>query len=215
MVMQVSRQSRLLAVLGLNLVLVVGLVAVGLGAHSISVLAAGGDYLADSGAIVLALAAIWLRNKSASGALGHHYSRAPAYAAMINGGLLLVVLGSVIVGAFGRLVRHSSPVHGLPVVVAGGVAAVAMVLGALILQADSVQDDDTHSDRVNMRAILLDTAADAAAAAGVMATGVIILATGGWYWLDPAIALIISVFVLYHVARLLRDAISALRTHTA
>ena len=57
----------------------------------------------------------------------------------------------------------------------------------------------------NMRAILLDTVADAAAAAGVAATGAVILATGGWYWLDPAVALAIALVIGYHVVLLLRD----------
>jgi hypothetical protein len=56
-----------------------------------------------------------------------------------------------------------------------------MTVAALVLRAD---DDDAD------------------AAAGVVATGGIILATGGWYWLDPAVALIIA----YHSLTLLRKA---------
>jgi Co/Zn/Cd efflux system component len=52
------------------------------------------------------------------------------------------------------------------------------------------------------RAVLLDTVADAAAAAGVAAMGGIILLTGGWYWLDPAVALAIVVVVGYHALAL-------------
>jgi Co/Zn/Cd efflux system component len=52
-------------------------------------------------------------------------------------------------------------------------------------------------------AVLLDTIADAAAAVGVAATGGIILATGGWYWLDPAVALVIAVVIGYHALALL------------
>ena len=43
-----SRVQRLTAVLVLNLALVAGLVVVGIGAHSLSVLAEGGDYLLDA-----------------------------------------------------------------------------------------------------------------------------------------------------------------------
>ena len=45
---------------GLNLVLIAVLVVVGIAANSLGVLADGGDYMADSGAILLALFAIWL-----------------------------------------------------------------------------------------------------------------------------------------------------------
>jgi Co/Zn/Cd efflux system component len=43
----VSRAQRLALVLALNLALVVGLIAVGAAAHSLAVLAEGGDYLLD------------------------------------------------------------------------------------------------------------------------------------------------------------------------
>lgn len=51
--------------------------------------------------------------------------------------------------------------------------------------------------------MLLDTAADAVAAAGVAVAGGVIYAVGGLYWLDPTVALIIAVVVGYHAARLL------------
>ena len=59
--------------------------------------------------------------------------------------------------------------------------------------------------------LLLDTVADAAAAAGVAVTGGIILATGGWYWLDPAVALVIAVVVAYHALVLVRKVLSRIR----
>ena len=49
----VSRPARLTLVLLLNLGLVAGLVIVGLAAHSLAVLAAGADYLADATAIAM------------------------------------------------------------------------------------------------------------------------------------------------------------------
>ncbi len=50
-----TRQQRLTVVLVLNLGLVAGLVAVGLTAHSLAVLAAGSDYLLDAAAVGVAL----------------------------------------------------------------------------------------------------------------------------------------------------------------
>jgi cobalt-zinc-cadmium efflux system protein len=52
-------------------------------------------------------------------------------------------------------------------------------------------------------AVLLDTVADAAAAAGVAAVGAIILTVSGWYWLDPAVALAIAVIVAYRAIKLI------------
>jgi len=96
-------------------------------------------------------------------------------------------------------------VDGLPVLVVSGIAALVMAGGALVLRGDGDdQDDETDERYLSVSAVLLDTIADAAAAAGVAATGAIILATGGWYWLDPAVALAIAVVVSYHALALIR-----------
>jgi len=112
------------------------------------------------------------------------------------------------VGNFGEHNRGNSEsaiIDGLPVLIASAIAAAVMALGAVILGGDVDDDTDTEADRANMRAILLDTVADATAAAGVAVTGAVILATGGSYWLDPMVALIIALVIGYHVVELLRD----------
>jgi Co/Zn/Cd efflux system component len=64
---------------------------------------------------------------------------------------------------------------------------------------------------LNVKAVLLGTAADAAAA-GVAVSGAIILGAGAWYWLDPATALVIAVVVGYHALKLTRKVAAALRS---
>src|SRR5581483_2534554 len=80
----VSQQRRLSYVLLLNLGMVAGLVLVGVTAHSLGVLAAAGDFLADSAAIVLGLVAVHLRDRRGK-------KTAPTYVALINGSLLLAI----------------------------------------------------------------------------------------------------------------------------
>jgi cation diffusion facilitator family transporter len=203
----VSRVQRLVIVLGLNLALVASLVIVGVSAHSLAVLAAGGDYLLDAAGVGVALLAIYL-----SGRPGRADGRISptSVAALVNAGWLLVLEVLVAGTAIGRLVTGTPEVHGLPVLIVSAVAAVAMAAGALILRGDD--DDDEGGDRdASVAAVLLDTVADAAAAAGVAVTGAIILATGGWYWLDPAVALVIAVIVAYHALALIRKVTRRLR----
>jgi len=206
----VSRTQRLIIVLVLNLGLVVGLVAVGVTAHSIAVLAEGGDYLLDAAGVAVALLAIWLAARPATRARPDGYPNATNAAALINAGWLLILELLVAGAALDRLVTRRVPVDGLPVLVMSGVAAVAMLAGALILRAD--EDDEEGGERdLSVSAVLLDTVADAAAAAGVAVVGAIILATGGWYWLDPAVALTIAVVVAYHALALIRKVLGRLR----
>jgi cobalt-zinc-cadmium efflux system protein len=206
----VSRTQRLIVVLVLNLGLVAALVAVGITAHSLAVLAEGSDYLLDAAGVGVALLAIRLSARPPSRARPDGHPTATDIAALVNCGWLLVLEILVVAAAAERLLTHTPQVHGLPVLIVSGVAALIMTAGALVLHAD---DDDADADGrdLSVAAVLLDTIADAAAAAGVAATGGIILATRGWYWLDPAVALVIAVVIAYHALALLRKVLTRLR----
>lgn len=207
-----SRSTRLWLVLALNLALVAVLVAVGIGAHSLGVMAEGADYLADAAGIGVALLAIWLSRRPPTVAHPDGFPMATAWAALINAGWLLILAMLVSAAAIARLVSGTPGVHGLPVLIVSAVAALAMVAAAVILGIDGDEDDDEGED-LNMRAVLLDTAADAATAGGVAVTGAIILASNGNYWLDPTVALAVSAVIAYHSVKLLRRVVGRLRAH--
>ena len=187
----VSRSQRLGVVLLLNLVLVAGLIVVGAAAHSLAVFAEGGDYLLDAAGVGVALLA------------------ASRVAALINAGWLLALQLLVAAAATYRLITGTPEVDGLAVLVVSGVAAVVMAIAALILGGGADDGGDGQREDLSVKAVLLDTVADAAAAAGVAITGGVILAMRGWYWLDPAVALAIAVVVAYHAYRLFRSALAA------
>src|SRR5215469_8753993 len=209
-----SRTRRLVVVLVLNLGLVAGLVVVGVTAHSIAVLAEGGDYLLDAAGVAVALLAIWLAARPATRTRPGGYPNATSVAALINAGWLLVLELLVAGAALDRLITHRVPVDGLPVLVMSGVAAVAMLIGALVLRGDEEDEEGGERD-LSVAAVLLDTVADAATAAAVAVAGAIILVTGGWYWLDPAVALTIAVVVAYHAFALIRKVLRRLRSAAA
>jgi cobalt-zinc-cadmium efflux system protein len=198
----VSRTQRLIVVLVLNLGLVTALVVVGLAAHSLAVFAAGVDYLADAAAIGVSLLAIWLAARPRG------YPNATNIAALVNAAWLLILNTGIVIAAIQHLAAGTHRVEGLPVLIVSAIAAVVMLAGALVLAGDA---DDGEED-LNVKAVLLDTAADAAAAAGVAVSGAFILGAGGLYWLDPATALGIAVAVGYHALKLIRKVIAALRS---
>jgi cobalt-zinc-cadmium efflux system protein len=211
-----SRTRRLLVVLALNLALVGVLVAVGLAANSLAVLAEGGDYLLDAAGVGVALLAIRLSTHPAGSMRRDGPPKAPNVAALINSGWLLVLEVLVAAAAVYRLTTGTPHVDGLPVLIVSGIAALVMAGGALILRGDGDDDEDeTDEHDLSVAAVVLDTIADAAAAAGVAATGAIILATGGWYWLDPAVALAIALIVAYHAIALIRKVLIRLRPAVA
>ncbi|HUY51158.1 MAG TPA: cation diffusion facilitator family transporter [Streptosporangiaceae bacterium] len=211
-----SRKQRLLVVLVLNLALVAGLVTAGVTAHSLAVLAEGGDYLLDAAGVGVALLAVRLSARPGSPARSQGHPHATSVAALVNGGWLLVLELLVASAAVDRLLTGTPQVDGLPVLVMSSIAALVMTAGALVLRADGDDGDGETGERdLSVAAVLLDTVADAAAAAGVAATGGIILAAGGWYWLDPAVALAIAVVVAFHALALIRKVITRLRPAAA
>jgi cobalt-zinc-cadmium efflux system protein len=208
----VSRAARLWVVLGINVALIGVLALAGWFAHSLGVLAAAGDYLADAGAVVIALLALWLSRRPPTARRPGGYPRATTWAALVNVLLLGGYVVGVVVEGLHRLLTGTPEVAGVAVMLTSAFAAAAMVVAALVLRGDEVDDDDTEGDRATMRAVMLDTVADAAAAAGVAVTGAVIAVTGGFFWLDPAVALVIAAVIGYHVVVLLRDVLRTLRT---
>lgn len=198
-----SQKRRVATVLALNLVMIVGLVAVGLTAHSLSVLAAGGDFVADSAALALGLVAISIRER-----VGPH-SQATTIVAGINAVVLTAVTLVVAGEAIRRLVEGTPHITPLPVLIVSLVAAVLMGCGALVLGGSSGSED------LHMRSVLLDTVADAVAATAVAATGALILVTDDLYWVDSVVALGLSAVVGFVAIGLIKDVIRALRSGEA
>lgn len=197
-----SQRRRILIVLGLNLALIIGLVIAGVFAHSVSVLAAAGDTIADCFALVLGLIAIALRDRNPD----HPHAQRPiAIAALVNATLLLAVTVTVTVEAISRLQEGSPPVEGLPMVIVSVITMIVMLAGAFVLGRSAAGED------LHMRSVLIDAVADAAAAAAIAVAGVIILVANGLYWLDPVLALGVSVLIAIAAFQLIVKAIAALR----
>ena len=197
-----SQRRRLAIVLALNLALIGGLVTVGITAHSVGVLAAAGDTLADAVALTLGLIAVTLRDRDPD----HPSANRPiSIVALINAVLLIAVTVGVAIEAIVRLRDGSPPVLGLPMAVVAMITLIVMITGALVLGLSA------HREDIHMKSVLIDTLADAAAAAGVLTAGIIMWITGGLYWLDPVIALILAAVIGYTGTRLAIQAVSALR----
>ena len=198
----VSQRRRLSLLLALNVGMIAVLVVVGFFAHSLGVLAAGGDYVADSAAILMGIIAVTIRDRTDG------RSNATTWVALINGLLLIIITAWVIIEALHRLLTGSPEVHGLPVLLVSTLATGVMLLGAVILGRDAGRED------LHMRSVMVDTVADAATSAAVAVTGGIIWLVDGWYWLDSVAAIGIGVVIGVGAVRLLADVGHALRTGT-
>lgn len=187
--------------LAVNSVLVAGQVVGGLLGHSTGLLADAGHNLADSVAVVGAMAAvrIALRPRDAAHTFGHH--RVTILSALGSAALTAVVTVAIVGEAVDRLL-HPEPVQGVTVAMVAGAALVLDAGAALILRGD-------HAD-LNLRATMLHFVADAAASFGVLVAGLVLVAVPGARWADPAAALLVAAVILVETGRLLRDIVAVL-----
>lgn len=188
----------LLLTLFLNLSFVVIEFSWGLIADSTALLADAGHNLSDVLGLVLALGAIMLGKKTASGPYTYGWRSSSILAALANAMLLLLACGAIAWEALHRLLQPAA-VDGGTVAVIASIAIIVNGVSAWMLVASSRDD-------LNMRAAFLHMALDAAVSVAVLAGGLLILFTG-WLWIDPVISILIVLVVLWSTWGLLRDAL--------
>jgi len=208
----VSRTTRLGLALGLNVALVGVQVVFGLIAHSLGLLSDAGHNLTDVAAVLISLIAVRYARRSPTEArsFGHH--RGTILAALANAVGILVVTVVIVYEAVRRL-AHPSPVRGGVVVIVALVAFVINACAGAALHEHTGHNHGAGAD-LNMRSALLHMAGDAVASLGVAVAGVIIVVTGRFEWLDPAVSIGIAVLIAVEAYRLVRQATDVLLEST-
>jgi cobalt-zinc-cadmium efflux system protein len=201
-----SRSVRLGVALGLNAALVVGQVVFGLAAHSLGLLSDAGHNLTDVAAVVISLVAVHYARRAPTTARSYGYHRGTILAALANSVAIMAVTVTIVFEAAHRF-SHPAHVRGGIVV---GVALVAFVLNAGAGMA--LHEHGRHD--LNMRAALLHMAGDAVASLGVAVAGAVILVTGRFFWLDPAVSVGIALLIAVEAYRLVRQAADVLLEST-
>jgi len=200
-----TRSGRLRVALSINAVIVVAQVVAGVTAHSLGLLADAGHNLTDVAAIVISLVAVRLafRRPTAQRSFGFH--RATILAALANAVLILVITVFIAVEAIRRFDHPEQVQGGLVLIVA---------LAAFVINAGSAVVLRERGNDLNMRSALLHMTGDAGASLAVATAGLVILLTGGWYWLDPAASLLVGVLISWQAWKLLRASIDVLLEST-
>ncbi|MGI8777958.1 MAG: cation diffusion facilitator family transporter [Acidimicrobiales bacterium] len=217
------RSRRLRLALGLNGVIVVVQIVLGIAAHSLGLLADAGHNLTDVAAVAASLVAVrWaLRRPTTQRSFGYH--RGTILAALFNAASILAITVFIFYEGVVRLL-DPEPVSGGIVVVVAGIAAVVNTMAALAVREHSHGDahgggghgaagGDAGAD-LNMRSAMLHLVSDALASLGVAIAGAVILVTGGNFWVDPAVSLGIGALIAWQAWRLMRQAAEVLLEST-
>lgn len=173
-------------------------VIAGLAAHSLAVLSDAGHNVSDVLALVLAWGATHLGRRKSTKGRTYGLKSASILVAVVNSVALIFVNGAVAWEAILRL-RAPEPVAAPTMIVVSLVGVGVNGFSAWLFAKDSAND-------VNVRAVFLHLASDAAVAAGVAVTGIIIHYTS-FFWLDPVASLAVSALVLVTTWSLVRRAI--------
>jgi cobalt-zinc-cadmium efflux system protein len=194
----VTLRTRLTVALLLNLGIVAAQAVAGFGAHSVGLLADAGHNLVDGAGLGLSLFAVQLATRPPTPERSFGYHRSTVLAAQANAAAIFVVTVLVVVESVHRFFSPQ-PVQGAPMVVVAAVALVVDAIAAVILW------DRSSGDTFTVRTAVLHMGGDALASLGVMVAGLVILVTGGFAWLDPAVGLGIAALIAWGAAGLLRS----------
>ncbi|RMG64218.1 MAG: cation transporter, partial [Bacteroidetes bacterium] len=197
--------SRLLITLGLNLIIPAVQVAGGLYAHSVALISDATHNFSDFTAILIAYFAFLIGRKGATAANTFGYRRAEVFAALINV-LLLAGASIFIVHEAVHRLHNPQSVSGLWVMAIAAVGVVGNGFSAWLLHRDA-----QHS--LNVRGAFLHMLGDFLTSVAVLLNGWVLIYKP-WNWLDPALSLLIVVFILKNCWTILKDATAILMNAT-
>ncbi|HET7434011.1 MAG TPA: cation diffusion facilitator family transporter [Thermoanaerobaculia bacterium] len=184
-----------------NALVVIGELAIGFYAASLSLLGDALHNLTDVVALIIALAAVRIARRAPTTEKSFGYQRAGILAAFINSGLLMAMTFFLFREAVERL-QHPHAVAAEPMLATAIVALLVNSATALSLHHGS------HGD-VNIRAAVVHMIGDAISSAGIIVAAILMRVTGRAEW-DAALSILIGVMILWSSWGVLREAVNLL-----
>jgi len=178
----------LLAALALLVAYMIGEVVVAILSDSLALLSDAGHLLTDAGAIAIALWAMSLAARPATGSWTFGWKRAEILSALGNGVTLLVIGAVVAVEAIRRLVSAHPDVRGWPVLVTALVGVVVNVAAAWLMAR-------ANRSSLNVEGAYQHVLTDLYGFLGTAIAAVVILTTG-WAEADAIASLLVAALML-------------------
>ena len=176
-------------------------VVAGVLADSLALLADAGHMLGDAASLGLALFAAWIAATPATPQRSFGYRRVEILAALANGVALVAIAIWIFVEAVARFRDPAEPLGGW-IVAVGALGIVVNVAAAAVVGRG-------RAGSLNLQAAFRHVLADLAGSVGVVAAGLVVLATG-WRYADPVAAVAIALLVLASSWGVLRDSVGIL-----
>ena len=171
-----------------NALLTVAQIVGGILSGSLALIADALHNFSDMASLVIAFAARKISRRPADARMTFGYGRIEIVAALINY-TTLILIGFYLIYEGGMRFIDPPQVNGWTVVILGGVALVVDTLTAVLTYS-------MQKGSVNIRALFLHNLSDALASVAVIIGGSLILLYD-MRWVDPAITIMIALYILY------------------
>jgi len=179
----------------LNLLFVLAELAAGFFYNSMALLTDAGHNLSDVAGLALSLLAFWMARKGSNAVYTYGYKKTTVLAALINAVILFMAIGILGYESILRLIK--------PQAVQGSAVAWVAALGIVVNSVSAFLFYKSQKE-LNAKSAYLHLLTDAVVSLGVVLAGIVMSYTG-WYWLDPAIGLVIMIVIFFSTWSLLRD----------
>jgi cobalt-zinc-cadmium efflux system protein len=173
----------------------------GILSNSLSLLGDAGHMLVDVLSLGLSLIALNLARRPATATRTYGFHRSEILAALANGVLLVLVSVYVFYESFQRFKN--------PPTVQTGIMLVVAVIGLLGNLITIRLLRNHHKENLNVKGAFLHVVGDTLSSVGVIAGGIIIAVTG-WKIVDPLIAVMIGLIILWGAVSLVRESVDIL-----
>lgn len=194
---QISK-GKLLITIVLNFIITIAQIVGGLISGSLALISDALHNLSDSVSIILAYVAQILSDKPVTKKSTFGYKRAETLAALINSVALIGISIYLVFEAIG-LIRNPNQVDANWMFWLGLLGLVANGISVLILQKEK-------NHNINIRAAYLHLLGDALTSVAVIA-GAILIWLFKIYWIDPAVTIIISIYLFVHSFKLAKESV--------
>lgn len=171
--------------------------------HSLALLSDAGHVLTDIAAIGLSWYAVKQSEKPANEGMTFGYYRAGILAAFVNGITLILITLWILWEAYSRF-QHPEHVTPTWMFISAGVGLTMNLYLGLGMR---------HEENINVQSAVLHMLGDAAASAGVIIGGVIILFTH-WYVIDPILSVLIALLIARGAWKIVKQTVGVLMEGT-
>ncbi len=195
--MALQAEKRLSLSFSITLFIFLAEITGGLLSNSLALLSDAGHVLTDAFALALSLIAARIGRRPSDHRATYGYQRVGLLAAVINGLSLLGIAGFIFLEAYRRFLSppgiDTTLMLGVACLGLGGNIAIALIIGR------------EHED-LNIRSAWLHVLGDTLSSLGVIASGVVIAATG-WGYADPVASVVIGGVILFGGVRVVKEAL--------